>query len=83
MATRMDGAPRTERDSLEGVVRIWDVDRAYGWIESSPGRRFFVNIADVVGRVELRLDQFVRFMPIRTARGPRALAVEIICEEGS
>ncbi len=70
-------------DTLLGTVRTWHVDRAFGWIATDQAVScYFVHLDDVLGRVELRPDQHVRFMPVRTARGPRAVAVEIL-EEGS
>ena len=54
-------------------------DGAYGWISSDRVLgSYFVHLDDVVGRTELQEGQRVRFIAARTARGPRAVAVELI-----
>ena len=76
--TPMASGPKAD---VLGTVRTWDSARAFGWIEA--GRNsLFVHLNDIIDRVEPRPGQLVKFMPIRTARGPRAVAVQLI-EQGS
>jgi cold shock CspA family protein len=66
----------TER-LLVGVVVRWG--RGFGWIQAPErGDWFFAHHADLVDAVQLEPGRQVRFMPSTTARGPRALRIELL-----
>jgi cold shock CspA family protein len=67
----------TRDGKVEGRVRSWR--GGYGFIQPD----FFVHLDDIAGRVELRPGQRVRFVPVPTDRGWRALAVEVIESESA
>lgn len=82
MATRSRGGHPSSDDvstteRLKGRVVFWRA--SFGFIEA-PGRGdwFFAHQADLVDAAQLEPGQRVRFAPTATAKGPRALAVEVL-----
>ncbi len=71
----MSGAVGPER--LEGVVVRWG--GVYGYIQATKRSEwYFVHLADCGNIADLELGQQVTFTPAMTARGPRAVRVELV-----
>ena len=69
----------SDADEMEGIVCEWSSARGYGWIKVRDARSWiFVHIRDIVGRVDLRPDARVRFVPVPDARGTRATVVRVL-----
>jgi cold shock CspA family protein len=61
-----------------GVVVHWNRRLQYGKVRGADRRSYFVHASDLVDVAALTPGQRVVFTPTETARGPRAVEVQVI-----
>ena len=64
----------------EGIVKRFDHQRGFGFIEVVGARDIFVHYSDIDGKGfrTLQEGQKVSFVPVETAKGPKATQVKIL-----
>lgn len=60
---------------MTGIVHHWAAGAGYGKITGADRRAYFVHRDDLLDVLELPIGQRVKFTPLDTVRGPRAVDV--------
>jgi cold shock CspA family protein/ribosome-associated translation inhibitor RaiA len=81
--TRLRRDVKTREEPQHGRISFFDVERAWGWLDTDDGRRVYFHRNSVLGGVaRVRVGDEVRFTEEHGDRGPQASTVEPIGEHG-
>ena len=54
---------------LAGIVKVWNIDKGWGFISGDDGEDYFVNVSDVRSGQTLKIGTRVKFDTSETQRG--------------
>lgn len=63
---------------MKGVVKMYNVGRAYGFIVGEDNQDYFLHVTNIIGEKPLEQGDHVTFEPGENSRGAIALNVKII-----
>tara|TARA_B100000029_G_scaffold501380_1_gene574634 strand:+ start:933 stop:1127 length:195 start_codon:yes stop_codon:yes gene_type:complete len=62
---------------LSGTVKVWNQNNGWGFIQSSDGEDYFLNIKNIRSGQKISLGSKVKFDKEESQRGPQAINVTL------